>query len=839
MSSATLLTKIFLFLMHVRIVHSPRHTARQDQCIWVCDDEVDRAEEAVKTHYFKFSTRTHQDCADDTTVKSWDLITVGIIVARDVDNPREFSFSDFLTFGIEHVSLRQFVFGNKNTDLESVNSSVSCLLQPTSNETGRVTSNGLHVLYSPLFYYKNRSTNSQETPYVGYVEIGGTFYVSAGFTDSTMLEYRFKFDQWDLTLIRHLSIVLVVVFTLFIPSSLTSFCANIKTKTTNEAEANPSSKATGSPTDQGELTEVVDGPRVNPSDHGISSSSENLDASEKSIKRPVPTEQEELKETRPDRFLPWTNDYLESSTAAAEHNALGIGTRLPNQENTSSDHGHSEMAGLLRPRSAGTRGHGASQSSSNREEIEPICNTKPQNGVQHQNIKYTKLDSVEVMDLEVPASPVGLRSFIANKVFSNSKSLSLPWQFVKFVILIIFPPIIPILVDVFVLLIPRLFPRIASNLPSPFLTKFVFIFTYDICPVLMYCSLPCYIFRVGCFCFRQSSSSWVRSFLDRKHFVCFWKSNYIRQLVFPNSSFSACDECKKAPKVEIPVNIKNNLGYIFSLEIFCKNVKDLYQWWQGNEEASVCRSLGKWVLLFLSRVGLFCLFIALSAMDIIASLPAISLCYGKVWFLLDWADSFQFGYLIGEFLVIFFSIVWIVCFSVCCSMSVALAVLMFYIAGVNYPVEILLSVACYIMVGLIFWTCYCDFFSDYEKLLRKLTKICRKEYASELNDYKEGDEINIPWKLFTSACDKFRLRERSVRKLWFHFLVLVFILVVFSFAMGSNTGISASTVLAAIVTVLLCLWALLSRSKQKEWNDEVFQDKLKHHVDAFFKGKLD
>ena len=142
---------------------------------------------------FTFSKQVNQTCRDDTTVNvvnSWDFIRVGVIVAPDVDNPSEFSFSDFLKFGIRHVSprrARQFLFGNENADVESINSNASCRLQPTLNKTGKVASNGLDALYSPLFYLRNIVKNSQKTPYLGYVEIGGRFYLTAGFTNQCRL----------------------------------------------------------------------------------------------------------------------------------------------------------------------------------------------------------------------------------------------------------------------------------------------------------------------------------------------------------------------------------------------------------------------------------------------------------------------------------------------------------------------------------------------------------------------------------------------------------------------------------------------------------------------------
>ena len=887
--SAVFFAKILLFLVNIRGVEE-----QGLQCNWVCPDTI---KVAVGSHEltaakFNFSKRVDRHCQDDRAVNSSDFIKVGIILARNADKLSEFNF---LIFGMEVLSeyVLSLLFGNQYGELESFNNSVSCVLQPKSNVSRRVASNRLDTLYSPLFYLRSSVGNSQKTPYVGYVEIGGTYYLSAGFNNSATPEYRLKFVQWDLTLIIILNILLVVVFTLFIPSVLSLFRPTIKTvqierlsraKKVEKQKDNPCPEETGSPTEREESNEVaVDPPtcRVNlDSDHNILSAAANQDAGKEFLSSLFTTEHGEG--TLADFWLSIEDlekgDKVSSSPRAVRY-ARGLGMRLSNQENNSNNE-RSEMVGLRRSavkvnppttvsgfsqtHSAGTSGHGASGSISTLEQnsaIETIEPDTPQTGVQHQNIQNRNLDSVPVMDVGAPASPVGLRSFIANNVFSKSQSLSWAYRFIMLVMLMSFPHFFAYCMDAFVLGIPRLFPRIAFNLPSPFLTKSGFNFTHKVCPGFMYFCFSCYVIRIGCFCFLQSSSNWVPiwvpSFLDRKHFICFLKNHYLSQLVFPNNSWSACDECKKAPEVEIPENIKNNLDYIFSLDIFYKNVKDLYpmyqQGWllQGNEAASIFRSLGKWLVLFLRVLGLFILFTVLLALDIIASLPVISLCYGRVWFVLDWAKRrlencfFQAFCLIGEFCVIFFSIVWIVYFSFCCSLSMVLALLPFYIAGINYPVEIFLSVACYIIVGHIFWRCYSLFTDKYENLLQKLINTCREDHASELNRYKKGDVINIPWKLFTTACDKLRPIESSVKELCVHLIVWVFFLfLAFSFSMGSNNGIPTSIVLlgtnSVIVVVQFKIWDfLLDTGEEKERKDEVLKIKVKDHVDAFFNGKLD
>ena len=891
MMSAVFFAKILLLL--VLFLVNSRGVQQGLLCNWVCGDTI---KVAVGTHEltaakFNFSKRVDSHCQDDRAVNSSDFIKVGIILARNVDNLSEFNF---LIFGMEVLSehVSSLLFGNQYEELESFNNSVSCVLQPKSNVSRTVASNGLDTLYSPLFYLRGSVGNSQKTPYVGYVEIGGTYYLSAGFSNSATPEYRLKFVQRELTLVINLSILLVVVFTLFIPSVLSLFPPTIKTvqierlsRPTNvdEPEDNPCLEETRSPISTRRLSPIEqwDPPRVNlNSDHNILSAAANQGARKEFLSSRVTAGHGELKGTLADfSSLPIEDLDQVSSSLRAVRYARGFGTRLSNQENNSSNE-HSEMVGLRRPavkvnppptvsefsqtHSGGTSGHGASGSISTMEQSSVIATIEPdtpQTGVQHQNIQNRNLDSVTVMDVGAPASPVGLRSFIANNVFSKSQSLSLAYQIIMFVMLITFPHFFAYCMDAFVLGIPRLFPRIAFNLPSPFLTKSGFIFTHEVCPGFMYFCFFCYFIRICCFCFLQSSSNWVPiwvpSFLDRKHFICFLKIHYLSQLVFPNNSWSACDECKKAPEVEIPVNIKNNLVYIFSLHIFHKNVRDLYpmyqQWWllQGNEAASIFRSLGKWLVLFLWVLGLFILFTVLLALDIIASLPVISLCYGRVWFVLDWSKSrlenccFQAFCLIGEFCVIFFSIVWIVYFSFCCSLSVVLALLPFYIAGINYPGEIVLSVACYIIVGHIFWRCYSLFTDKYENLLQKLINTCSEDHASELNRYKKGDVINIPWKLFTSACDKLRPIKSSLQELCVHLIVWVFFLfLAFSFSMGSNNGTPTSIVLLGtnsfIVVVQFKIWDfLLGSSEEKERKDEEFKIKVKDHVDAFFKGKLD
>ena len=97
------------------------------------------------------------------------------------------------------------------------------------------------------------------------------------------------------------------------------------------------------------------------------------------------------------------------------------------------------------------------------------------------------------------------------------------------------------------------------------------------------------------------------------------------------------------------------------------------------------------------------------------------------------------------------------------------------------------------MVGRMFWCCYCSFFTIVYENLQELIKSCSKDHASELNRFK-GDVINIPWEHFTSACDKLKPKGNGVQKLFFQLIGPVFIILVFSIALGSNIDISTCVV---------------------------------------------
>ncbi len=767
---------------------------------------------------FKLNKLVDQNCADIATSNSSTLVEVWIMLARINDrNRREFSFVSFAAmFFSEHVLSSQFLFGNKYKQLESNYSDVTCVLRPTTNESTEVAENGLTVLHTPLFYISDNVSFTEGTPFIGYVNVEGNFYFSAGFTKAEMTpEYSLQFDHWGFTAVTILSYLLLIVYSIYSPYILTLFCSTIKTVQIEHlfhAAKVDEPEETRLPTEQGESNEAL---------------KRSLGHNSFTNTR-IPKEQGELSE-EPNHGL----DYNSSKTA-----------RVPSVE-------LSEVVTIteLHAVSPGLDHDSSTTAATNQ--------AKEQMGVQHQKLK-NKSVHVQVIDVGGAASPVGLRSSIANRVFLNSLMLSFN-PCLKFVILIMFPLFIPMWLDVFVLMIPRCFFRIATSLPSPLiLTKSVYSFITEKYSGL-FVFFTCYVFRIFWLCFPIYSPNWVPSFLCRKHLKCFTCNHYLSHLFFPNNSWSACDECKETPDCpkhcEIPVNIKHNHGKSL-LEIVKKNWKDVfenlypeYQQWllQGTEEENSCSRKKFEIFLLLGKLVLFILCMLLIVLDFIVSLPIISLCYGRVWYAVNWFTNryIQAGCLIIEFFFICSSIVGAVYFSFGCALSMKVALISVFAIGMKYPVELLLYIASNIIVWHILWSCYSSFTNNYDDLLLKLLNACSENYANELRQYKEGDVINIPEKLFVSACDKIVPIGVSVKKLCIHLVVwIVGLFLVFSLIMAGSTDIPDIKVLSGTVTFLIVvhpsIWDfILSGGKKKERKDAVLKEKVKYHVDAFFKGKLD
>lgn len=826
---------ILLFLANVETADAHQESPH---CQWVClEVSPSSLKEAQFGARFRINKLVDQNCANSRTVNSSALVEVEIVLASNERNPSEFSFLSFAAmFFSERVlyMLRQFLFGSRYKGrLGSDYINVSCALRPTLNESTRAAGNGLEALNSPLFYIRdNVSYIIQSTPFMGYVNVEGTFYLSAGFTNAEMTpEYSLKFDHsWPFTAFTILSTLFLIVYTLYSLYMLTMFCPNIKTvlveRLSQAAKVDEPENSSGSPTEHAELVTKVDvkpNDRV-PTEHDHEEGNGGLDLSYDSIDS-LGKDDRRCFQDSPGNEGYRSRQRRSTLFSTTEEHLDNIPVQTDQADNSSSDVG--------------------------------AANT----GVNHREVKNKSVE-VQVIDAEGAASPVGFRSFIANKIFSNSTSLSfrtLCVLVVRFVILTMFPLFIPMGIEVFVIMIPRSF--ICNSLPSLFLTKSVFFFLTEN-PGLLVC-FAFHVLRNICFCFLHSSSTWVPSFLCRKHLECFIHNHYLFQLVFPDNSSPACDECKETPDCpkhcEIPVNIEHNHGCSL-LEIFRKNwidvFENLYQKYkqrllQGNDGENPCsgRNFKFKIFLFLGSLGLFILWILLIVLDFIASLPTTSLCYGRVWFTVNWFENrcFQAIFLIIEFFVICLSIVGVVYFSFCCALSIEVALTSVFFTGMKYPVESLFCLGINIItVWHILWTCYSSFTNIYDDLVLKLFKACRKKkHASKFRQYKKEDTWYIPKKLFDSACDKLVPVKSSLKKLFIHLIVwVVFLFFVFSFITAGSTDIPDSKVLAATFAFLTVVHAstwdfLRTIGKKKDGKDVVRKGKVKDLVEDFFKGKLD
>ncbi len=827
---------ILLLLANVKIMADSSIKKRLN-CHWVCET-TSKESLTCGLQYgakFKLNKLVDQNCADNTTVNSSTLVEVWIKLVRIKDRNRsEFSFMSFAAmFFSEHVLSSQFLFRNKYGERESNFSGVTCVLRPTTNESMRGTVNGLNVLHSPLFYFMTSCI--QSTAFIGYVNIEENLFFSAGFTKAEMTpEYSLQFDHWGFTAVIILSYMLLIVYSIYSPYILTLFCSTIKTV---QIERLSRAIKVDEPEETRVPTEV--------------------------------TEQEVLDKALID--LPWVNlglDHNSSTTAAADQD-FPVSVYNENSKTSkflsSRTYARASKGHAVRGKSSTTQASYLTIQSDPADNYAAagasLIQGKEQMGVPwgtgHREVPI-KSGYAQVIDVGGSASPVGLRSFIANEVFLNSSRLSCKYPCLKFGILIMFPLFIPMWLDVFVLMIPQSFSRIATSLPSPFLTHSLYSFiTEKYSGLFVFFT---YVFRVFCLCF-PISPNWVPSFLCRKHLKCFIFNHYVSHLFFPNNSGSACDECKETPgcpkHCEIPVNIKHNHGKSL-LEIVKKNWKDVfenlypeYQQWllQGAEEENSCSGKKFKIFLLLGKLVLFILCMLLILLDFIVSLPIISFSYGRVWFTVNWFENryIQAGCLIIEFFVICSSIAGVLYFSFGCALSMKVALISVFSIGMKYPVKLFLYIAINIIVWHILWSCYSSFTNIYDDLLSKLLNACSENHANELHQYKEGDVINIPEELFVSACDKLVPITVSVKKLCMHLVFwIVFLFFVFSFIMASSTGtdIPDIKVLSVTVTFLVVIhptiWDfLLSRGKKKERKDAVLKEKVKHHVDAYFKGKLD
>ena len=778
----------FIFLGNVDKVSSPT----DKRCEWFCKTTAKIPQTADKMEvWLNISKRIDQKCAANTLYRNLKNTTttgyVFVFTSRDYHDG--FSFVQFTTTtALEHT------FQTEEMNKTAMN--VSCLLQPMSNQAEMAVPNGLDALNSLRFYisFDNQSRN---IPFVGYVLLETNYHISVGSNGNVSKDHELTFTLFSHNFRR----LIWKGYIIFFPLVLTLFCHTPhKIKSNNRRGRKPA---------------------------------EGDDDAECNQKKPQEHSELPIQEV---------ND---SQQHMAQNNDLNESvTERQSPEPSARTHQSETMETV-----------GASQ------RVTDPASISKMDG-----------DYVDVVDVDEPASPLGIRSFFS-KVFLNMKNTNEgKWEnvckgIVRFVILNMFPLSILLWIDGFVLGMPRLFFQGITNMPSPFLTKLVFTFAFKKYPGLFAWAFVCFILRMFFLCFISSSSTMVPSFIHRKHLICFLSTSDVCKVLFPCNLWSVCNECKKIETSEfsntssIPHKIQQYWQSSFC-ESLKRNLKDNFEnlakkSFSENqehlpltvEESSSPKNwkdksgnLAKNSLLGLGKLFLF---IIVTAVDCIISLPVVSLCHGGCWYTVNWFENkfVKALFLLLEFVCICFSIVWVVHILHCCSLSLQIAHESLIISFIEYPIETLSSMAIYLLTWHSIWMMYSLFTKNYFGLLTELFDICREHHSNKMKDYTIGYKIYVPKDLFDRAYKRF---EPVTKNLWklvrdISFYTILFFLL-FSFVGG--TKYSKKDVLPPTLTFLIFLhprfWDLLKkRDEEKEQKGSSREGKLKNFVDAYFDGKLD
>lgn len=467
-------------------------------------------------------------------------------------------------------------------------------------------------------------------------------------------------------------------------------------------------------------------------------------------------------------------------------------------------------------------------------------------------------DDVDLIDGKGPGSPIGIRNFFSNIFLNKENSDEEMWKkvccaMIKFVILIMFPLGILPWIDVFVLGIPNLFFKGSTNLPLPYLTKLVLTFAFEKNPGLFVCVFPFGI-RMLFECFEPSSLTINPSFINRKHIVCFLKTCDFCGALFPTNQRSVCEECKKIKTSEvsgIPDKIQQHFQ-LLSLETLKRNWKDNYdnpvkKSSSGNkkhlqvifEDSSSTNGVKN-----SSYVRKVVLGFVMTVLDLIISLPVVSLCFGGCLCKRNWFENKleKALFLFLEFVTICSSIVWVVYISYCCSLSLLMAITSLLISGMKYPIETFSSVAIYVVTWHSIWTLYSLFTDKYFALLSKLFDICGNNHGDQMKKYTIGIKMYMPKALFDSACDKIEPVTENVKELfWQLFFYIIGHLFLFSIVCGTNypKSVVLPVTLTFFIVVHPLLWDFLKKREQKEkLRESVKEGEIKNLVNDFFVGKI-
>ena len=823
-----MLSKILLFLIflgNVDKVSSPI----DKRCEWFCKTTAKIPQTADKMEvWLNISKRIDQKCAANKLYRNLqNTTTTGYVFVSSLRDYHDgFSFVQFTT-----TTTLEHTFQTEEINKTAMN--VSCLLQPKSNQAEMAVSNGLDALNSLRFYisFDNQSWN---IPFVGYVHLETKHYISVGSNENVSEDHELTMTSFDYIL----SWLIRIGYITFFPQVLTWFCHTLKKINKKYRGRGPEESDFHASSVSSSLSATTSKAREH-DDECYDKGNPVLQQTLSVVPSIIKAENKRNKETQfpePPAESHRSEDMETADSASKAENKRDKETQFP--EPPAESHRSEDM------------------------ETADSASESEMGG-----------DYVDVIDVGGPGSPVGIRSFLSKFFLNMTNTNEEKWKnvrngIVRFVILIMFSLSILPWIDVFVLGMPGLFLRGSTNMPSPFLTELVFTFAFKKCPGLFACAFVFFIVRMFFLSFVSSPSTTVPSFIHRKHLICFLSTSDVFKVLFPNYHLSVCEECDEIEASEssnvssIPHKIQQYLQ-TFRRETLKRNWKDVSeklvkQLLFGNQEhlpvpgkessSSECwkdesgnqvknSPIVKYVLAFV-------LFIVVTAVDCIISLPIVSLCHGGCWYTVNRFENkfVEALLLLLEFVCIFFSIVWAVYFSYCCSSSLQIAIGSFIISGIKYPIETLSSLSIFILTWHSIWMLYNFFTNDYFSLLAQLSDICSKDHHNEMVDYTIEYKMYIPKDLFNLACEKFKPVTENLRKLVRKlFLYTILYVIIFSFVGG--TKFSKKSVLPPTVAFLIIfhpsLWDFLKKRGEEETAKKSDMEKqLKNLADAYFNKKI-
>ena len=239
---------LLVFLANVKGTNSPSDIS----CEWVCKIDTDIPAANVSDQHWKtvlsktgqmkaifpLHKRVEKDCVKFTSKEnSSSFIEVWISTLVSTQQ-RKFGFLSFaISNFLENVLPFRYLFDGKYTEheVDKISTEISCVLQPTSNESKRLRANGLDILYSPYFYIGELANFSDNRPFLSFIWTEDFYVSTAGFTNpnknsqtvSTENEYSLRIEQLQYTVLSILGHLVCLYFTFYSASFLMLFRTNI------------------------------------------------------------------------------------------------------------------------------------------------------------------------------------------------------------------------------------------------------------------------------------------------------------------------------------------------------------------------------------------------------------------------------------------------------------------------------------------------------------------------------------------------------------------------------------------------------------------------------------